>query len=206
MAVAVIGILAAALIPTLSTVRRSALNSKDVSNLRQIGVAFHLYRSDNQGEPPRPLEYYKSTLENRSVWGYGDARAVGLGRLQYNGYLDEGQAGVALLKEAKAKLFQSPIQGDTSYEGWRYDQSRYPDFIDYAYLISVNRWTNELDGNTAVATNVSGGDGQSATLPPIGTIANVLYADGAVGQVPFEVYSTPNRRASSFDRWHQSQP
>jgi len=45
--IAIIGILAAILIPTVSAVRDSARASQCVSNLRQIGNAIHLFAEDN---------------------------------------------------------------------------------------------------------------------------------------------------------------
>ena len=62
--IAIIGILAAILIPVVSSVRESARASKCVSNLRQIGMAFHAFAADNQdrfpglfynGQPSHPL-------------------------------------------------------------------------------------------------------------------------------------------------------
>ncbi len=45
--IAIIGILAAILIPVVGTVRESARNSQCQSNLRQIGSAVHTYMADN---------------------------------------------------------------------------------------------------------------------------------------------------------------
>ena len=52
--IAIVGILAAILIPTLSHVREAARSSDCSSNLRQIGVAFQLYAADNRGLYPAP--------------------------------------------------------------------------------------------------------------------------------------------------------
>jgi prepilin-type N-terminal cleavage/methylation domain-containing protein/prepilin-type processing-associated H-X9-DG protein len=51
--IAIIGILAAILIPTVGSVRKTAKGANCVSNLRQIGVAINLYPSDNKGYYPR---------------------------------------------------------------------------------------------------------------------------------------------------------
>ncbi len=50
--IAIIGILAAILIPVVAQVRESARAAQCVSNLRQIGLALQLYAEDNQGFLP----------------------------------------------------------------------------------------------------------------------------------------------------------
>lgn len=51
--IAIIGILAAIIIPTVSAVRSKAAASKCVGNLRQIGIGFLAFASDNRGDWPR---------------------------------------------------------------------------------------------------------------------------------------------------------
>ena len=53
--IAIIGILAAIIIPTVGQVRKTAKSAKCISNLRQIGMAFNLYPADNKGRFPRAL-------------------------------------------------------------------------------------------------------------------------------------------------------
>ena len=50
--IAIIGILAAIIIPTVGAVRRNAANASDTSNLRQLGAAIHLHITDNRGMLP----------------------------------------------------------------------------------------------------------------------------------------------------------
>jgi prepilin-type N-terminal cleavage/methylation domain-containing protein len=50
---AVIGLLAALLLPVLATVRERARRTACISNLRQIGLAFRMYEQDNTGLPYR---------------------------------------------------------------------------------------------------------------------------------------------------------
>jgi prepilin-type N-terminal cleavage/methylation domain-containing protein len=50
--IAIIGILAAILLPVIGRVRESARNSRCVTNLRQDGVAIQTYASDNKGFLP----------------------------------------------------------------------------------------------------------------------------------------------------------
>lgn len=51
--IAIIGILAAIIIPTVGKVRESARSSQCLSNQRQIAFAFGLYANDNKGFLPR---------------------------------------------------------------------------------------------------------------------------------------------------------
>jgi prepilin-type N-terminal cleavage/methylation domain-containing protein len=50
--IAIIGILAAIIIPTVGAVRRSAVKSQCTSNMHQLGVAVNLFRNDNRGRLP----------------------------------------------------------------------------------------------------------------------------------------------------------
>ncbi|RRJ96255.1 DUF1559 domain-containing protein [Opitutaceae bacterium TAV4] len=67
--IAIIGILAAIIIPTVGKVRQTAKKAQCASNLRQIGTAFLLYAQENKGKLP-----YHSYNENghpaKSVLGY----------------------------------------------------------------------------------------------------------------------------------------
>lgn len=54
--IAIIGILAGILIPTVGSVRKTAQTAACVSNLRQIGVAFQLHAEANKGNLPMPQE------------------------------------------------------------------------------------------------------------------------------------------------------
>ncbi len=52
--IAIIGILAAILVPVVSAVRESARNANCQSNLRQIGTAIHAYMAENPGSDQLP--------------------------------------------------------------------------------------------------------------------------------------------------------
>lgn len=59
--IAIIGILAAIIIPVTGTVRKTAKSARDVSNLRQIAMANQAYAADNKGYcvvsyTPRPVD------------------------------------------------------------------------------------------------------------------------------------------------------
>ncbi len=61
--IAIIGILAAILIPVVGNVRESARASQCVSNLRQIGLALHMYGDDNDGYIPTA-----TNIDGRPQW------------------------------------------------------------------------------------------------------------------------------------------
>lgn len=52
--IAIIAILAAMLLPALTRARESAKATVCASNMRQLGMVFHLYADDNQGWVPHP--------------------------------------------------------------------------------------------------------------------------------------------------------
>ncbi|AHF93081.1 hypothetical protein OPIT5_25570 [Opitutaceae bacterium TAV5] len=67
--IAIIGILAAILIPTVGAVRDSANGAKCVSNLRQIGIAMQAHASDFKGNLPVPQDdNWISNPETRDWW------------------------------------------------------------------------------------------------------------------------------------------
>ena len=59
-AIAVIGILASLLIPTLTAAKRKANSVRCISNLRQLGIAVRLYADDNDGRLPRARGFAQS--------------------------------------------------------------------------------------------------------------------------------------------------
>ncbi|EIQ01458.1 prepilin-type N-terminal cleavage/methylation domain-containing protein [Opitutaceae bacterium TAV1] len=66
--IAIIGILAAIIIPTVGKVRMSAKRAQCVSNLRQIVVGTLAYANDNRGRPPFTrqnggVDYYPHSME-----------------------------------------------------------------------------------------------------------------------------------------------
>lgn len=64
--IAIIGILAAIIVPTVGAVRRSANESKSKSNLRQIALAMNLYADENK-DKFAPGYYYKAG-EGERIW------------------------------------------------------------------------------------------------------------------------------------------
>ncbi len=66
--IAIIGILAAILIPTVSAVRESARVSQCQSQIRQLGLAIYLYAEDHNDHTPSNIEN-PATGRPQTVWG-----------------------------------------------------------------------------------------------------------------------------------------
>ncbi len=75
--IAIIGILAAILIPVLGAVRDSARRAVCTSNLRQVGVGIHMYAADNDENLP-PVFRTASPFSTYWLWYGGQARNLGL--------------------------------------------------------------------------------------------------------------------------------
>ncbi len=69
--IAIIGILAAILIPVVSSVRESARATQCLSNLRQIGLSLALYTDDHDGRFPFPIGGAGATQWSRQLHEYG---------------------------------------------------------------------------------------------------------------------------------------
>lgn len=87
--IAIIGILAAILIPVVGSVRESARASLCVSNLRQIGQGMELYANDNNGVAPPPA-FWGTPVAGEERFGSSDLRTTFHYRIwEYVGYENE---------------------------------------------------------------------------------------------------------------------
>ncbi len=71
--IAVIGILAALLLPSLAQGKQKALQTQCVSNLKQIGIAIHMYAGENHDTLPGPIWqglYYTYNNETERILYY----------------------------------------------------------------------------------------------------------------------------------------
>jgi len=88
--IAIIAILAAMLLPALTSAREKGRRAVCVSNLRQVGIAIHAYAADSDGKIPygpkappftSPAEFYPSTGAPTSLLSLRSGAPVGLGLL-----------------------------------------------------------------------------------------------------------------------------
>ncbi|MDR1284314.1 MAG: prepilin-type N-terminal cleavage/methylation domain-containing protein [Opitutaceae bacterium] len=112
--IAIIGILAAILVPTVAVVREKGRTAVCVSNLRQVGIALVTYATDNKGR--LPVQYWwNNTAAPPALAITGNStdpavRSNGLGFLVSYGYLGgPGEGGVArLIGGGKPQVLRCP--------------------------------------------------------------------------------------------------
>jgi prepilin-type N-terminal cleavage/methylation domain-containing protein len=84
--IAIIGILAGLLLPVLNKAKNKAVMTTDIGNLKQQGVALHIYASDSRDAVPWPNWLAGDVATNgvaRQGWLYAlDSTAVGPARFQ----------------------------------------------------------------------------------------------------------------------------
>lgn len=88
--IGIIGVLAALLLPALSSSKQAAKRAACLSNLRQLGIAIELYADDHEGKLPfgpkappftSPASFYPSTGTPTSLLSLRHGEPVGLGLL-----------------------------------------------------------------------------------------------------------------------------
>lgn len=96
--VAIIAVLASLVLPALSSAKSQGRRAVCLSNLRQLGIAIHLYADDNRGRIPfgpvappftSPASFYPSTGAPTSLLSLRDGAPVGLGLMLSNALAGE---------------------------------------------------------------------------------------------------------------------
>lgn len=82
--IAIIGVLAALLVPVVARVRASARSAQCLSNLRQIGSAIHLYVGENRGFLPYGYDTVDAQWFRAIDPYFGNSRQTGVSSFQAN--------------------------------------------------------------------------------------------------------------------------
>jgi prepilin-type N-terminal cleavage/methylation domain-containing protein len=192
--IAIIGILAAILIPVVGKVRDSARNAACLSNLRQLGVGIHLYGQDNGGRTP-PLVREGNTTSTTTVFvnvGLGGllvAPPVGWG----SSYIDTtevffcpSQPGVQPgdgVNPHWSSKFGGPAMGYI----WLYRED-VRDFLNTSHIRDDNQ-NNVILMDQGYAAWITSHSNKGVVLPH-GESLNVLRLGGHVNSVPLSVVNS----------------
>ena len=113
--IAIIGILAAILIPTIGAVRRQAASARSISNLKQFGSAYLAFAADNRNRLP-PC----NSQGNEAVFGYG-SHMKGWDYFLFpylfpkNGHGNLPQNGENLMMHPRDELATAPVGSRRTY-------------------------------------------------------------------------------------------
>ena len=108
--IVIIGVLAAFLVPVLGKAREGARRAQRANNLRQIGVAWHLYLTDHDDTFP-PYEYSPGIAPKCNAYTFGGQNGLGVGvradQRVLNPYLGVYSDG----DKSALQLFRCPDEG-----------------------------------------------------------------------------------------------
>jgi prepilin-type N-terminal cleavage/methylation domain-containing protein/prepilin-type processing-associated H-X9-DG protein len=209
--IAIIGILAAILIPVVGTVRHSARSSQSLSNLRQIGTAAVLYTTDNNGNFPlldgqerrwpAELEDYMGTDRGKSSFSdrrnpvYIDLTVPADKRNQISDY------GASIMVFITRAIANRDNRGPFNIS-LLVDPSKIA-IVGTSYIPNTGQAQWQLrTGGVADGFITGRTPGQGAPDPRLGSgNVGLVFADGHVEAIPRDlVYSDDNReRRALFD-------
>jgi len=194
--IGIIGILIALLMPSLIRVRESARSLKCLSNLRQLGIAFHSYAAEQNGYLPYPTTLlYPPPTDQRFLW----FNAVD-SYMRANSKEQEKRTGIAATrnyKDYKQCVVYENFEGDRD-EG---DQSSTK---EYARTIKMNAHLRRANPpNHAKATDVNDSSnfvmlGDGVSLDSTGMVPELWES----GQFSMEVNDTTH--ANPAPRHHRA--
>jgi prepilin-type N-terminal cleavage/methylation domain-containing protein/prepilin-type processing-associated H-X9-DG protein len=202
--IAVIGVLAAILIPAVSKVRERANFTKDSSNLRQLGVANHLYMQDHQGRLVANFAKDESGNITDQSWTYNLMPYI-----EGHEVADAEEQWIIELRPGN--VFNTPAR--TNYEekvrsyGLNYQLYKKSGLAQGLFLNIPNPGNIVLIGPTELADNQWMRSSDGVGVGPAmkfyyGDHANVLYVDGHVdAHTAEELVMDPEEGKSKFRWW-----
>ncbi|MDR1279411.1 MAG: DUF1559 domain-containing protein [Opitutaceae bacterium] len=162
--IAIIGILAAIIIPTVGKVRKTARDTQCRSNLHQIGLAVHLYAQENKDKFPPGNDWRTWNIDPRITW---DKALIP--------YLVGQMTGNVKVDYADAR--RSPITAcpSAAHSGWPGDNCQYS---TNEYLTSTGDTPALLDTVSRPSETVFCTDG---VLRVPGTQAHSIILNSVIG-------------------------
>ena len=215
--VAIIGILAAMLLPTLNRAKEAGRRGKCISNLRQIMNATFMYADDNSGSfPPYTMPPTPGEAANRSLWpylGYKSApkkgsvfhcpSSVGKPMVAIDADPDRDLGGAYYTTEYSTYGYNAHLRGvmppdytnfkevtAPSYVIWSTDATSHRiDRSFYGFIPAFRHGGHEWDGTNSLS-NKDRGEGFHA-----------VFVDGHVEWIPW-----PKFRAWALAGWPSKRP
>ena len=121
--IAIIAILAALLFPVFSSAKQTAWDDQCISNLRQIGVAFEMYVSDNDSRMPDRQDLKAIEYKPWTSWPTSDPRSGWIVTL-LSGYAKSSDIwSCHSVQYSKMGNAIQVKQGVSRYWMWRFDQA-----------------------------------------------------------------------------------
>lgn len=192
--IAIIGILAAILIPVVGKARDSAARATDVSHLRQIGLGIHLYADDNEGRLPGP--YYAPILH--STIGSSSSAGTKYFTDDMASYLQQDikKGDKVLIEICISEVFRRQHSEEEVRNGMSYRLNTAdslfgnnsdtnlpnPYSLDSIEDQSVMWMVMDVDRTIYVPGTIT-----ISRSPLYGATRNVLYVDGHIGQVSSKI-------------------
>jgi len=227
--IAIIALLASMLLPALKEARGMARKAVCINNLKQIGLAFNLYMADwddylPKARPPAGGPLYGDTWDSRLVEiVYGITIIPGGGMCSF---VSEGGKTMfwcpSRTKEQMGRKLRSYsmntqlVSADYSYDPFKYNKIDQTALSEILLIMDVGRWNGGTltvyhRAHTAYSDGwgwAEGTGGPTAEAAygranagfPHNDMANVLFCDFHVGQVPWQ--AAPGvQNADGFKFW-----
>jgi prepilin-type N-terminal cleavage/methylation domain-containing protein/prepilin-type processing-associated H-X9-DG protein len=185
--IAIIAILASMLLPALTRAKESAKRAACTSNVRQIGVAFKLFTSDNADQFPKAVTEREATDSTR--WGVIGTTAADIAPFSIRGQLQSYIANTNFI--ANTNTFSDPsanvFRCRSSVE-WPAPGPGQWFTTDYGFNLSEANYTPGFGQSTWYQANPSYGFNESTPESSILNPANfIILADAGRGD------NTPSR-------------
>ncbi|MFA6959733.1 MAG: prepilin-type N-terminal cleavage/methylation domain-containing protein [Opitutaceae bacterium] len=185
--IAIIGILAAILIPVVSSVRRSARNAECVSNLRRLNTGIQLYAQDNKNTLPR-LSTAATTnpVTPATNWVFHLTGFLNQGRDYLGVRVGTSLITVSSGKESPLLCKQNILNSDVTASS---SATTYAMNSGCSSLVLINAATPSqtallVEGSmTGNSWPLGVGSGGGISVTAHGNHSNVLYLDGHVGSI-----------------------
>jgi prepilin-type N-terminal cleavage/methylation domain-containing protein/prepilin-type processing-associated H-X9-DG protein len=206
---AIIGVLAGLLLPSLSAAKERGKSAACVNNLRQIGLAMQMYWDDNHGKISALSGIYPSWTSANSVHAW--TREIYPYLNNKNVFLDPGRPPwlPAIPVHYYINLLPAYVASNTNAAGvYTIDSKRISNssaFILVGEDLYVNP-TQEVDLSNELADELGFSDGAACYPPYHLGFANLLFADGHVGSFNRFVPGQMTYWYRAMANWQKTEP